>query len=163
MYDIAGQMVSKWARQGPEQAIDPTNDFTQLTLDSIAICAMGTRFNSFYKDKPHPFVDAMIFFLLESGRRAYRPTLMNDYVYRESKKKYWESIDAMKAIVRQSIKYRREHPSEKADLLNAMMLGKDPKTGATMTEENVINNAITFMVAGTVQNLVPIVWELINS
>ena len=49
MHEIACQMMSRWAREGPSHAIDPTFDFTKLTLDSIALCAMGTRFNSFFK------------------------------------------------------------------------------------------------------------------
>lgn len=49
MYDLASQMVMKWARFGGEEKIHVTDDFTRLTLDSIALCAMGTRFNSFYQ------------------------------------------------------------------------------------------------------------------
>lgn len=134
MRDIASQMVIKWARQGPGEAIDPTRDFTALTLDSIAICAMDTRFNSFYREKPHPFVQAMTFALAESGRRAFRPSVMNDYLYRASNKRYGESIEVMNAIARQAIKERQNNPSEKKDLLNAMVLGKDPKTGRGITE-----------------------------
>ena len=134
MYDIAAQMVSKWARQGPEQNIDPTVDFTKLTLDSISICAMDTRFNSFYRDNAHPFVEAMVYALRESGKRAFRPAFMNDYLYRGARQKYWESIEIMKATARQAIKERQNHPSEKNDLLNAMLLGKDTKTGKGMSE-----------------------------
>ena len=37
MHDIASQLVTKWARFGPEEKIDVTGDFTRLTLDSIAL------------------------------------------------------------------------------------------------------------------------------
>ncbi|KAL6712977.1 hypothetical protein ACLMJK_009532 [Lecanora helva] len=148
MHDIASQLVSKWARQGPEQVIDPTTDFTKLTLDSITMCAMDIRFNSFYRNEHHPFVKAMGEGLLESGQRAFRPSFMNDYVYRGANKKYWENIEVMRATARQAITERRNHPSEKKDLLNAMLLGKDPKTGKGMSEENIIQNCITFLVAG---------------
>ena len=33
---------------------------TRLTLDTIALCGFGYRFNSFYRDTPHPFVEAMV-------------------------------------------------------------------------------------------------------
>ena len=49
MHDIVCQLVSKWAREGSSHIIDPTVDFAKLTLDSIALCAMGVRFNSFLK------------------------------------------------------------------------------------------------------------------
>jgi cytochrome P450/NADPH-cytochrome P450 reductase len=37
MYDIGTQLVAKWARMGPEVAINVTDDYTRLTLDSIAL------------------------------------------------------------------------------------------------------------------------------
>jgi cytochrome P450/NADPH-cytochrome P450 reductase len=37
MQDIISQMVLKWARFGPDRAIDVPDDFTRLTLDSIAM------------------------------------------------------------------------------------------------------------------------------
>jgi cytochrome P450 len=32
--------------------------------------------------------------------------------------------------------------------MNAMLNGKDPKTGENLTEDSIINNMITFMIAG---------------
>lgn len=37
MYDIASQLVLKWERFGPHHDIKVTDDFTRLTLDSIAL------------------------------------------------------------------------------------------------------------------------------
>lgn len=48
MFDIATQLVLKWERFGPEYRIDPTDDFTRLALDTIALCSMHYRLNSFY-------------------------------------------------------------------------------------------------------------------
>ena len=142
MYDIACQLVSKWARQGPEEVIETTSDFTRLTLDSIAICAMDIRFNSFYRNENHPFVKAMAAGLLESGRRAFRPAIVNDYIYRSATKTFFENCDIMRATARQAIKERQNHPSQKNDLLNAMLLGKDPKTGQGMSEVSILTNTV---------------------
>jgi cytochrome P450/NADPH-cytochrome P450 reductase len=37
MKDIVEQLVLKWSRFGPENKINVTDDFTRLTLDSIAL------------------------------------------------------------------------------------------------------------------------------
>jgi cytochrome P450 / NADPH-cytochrome P450 reductase len=37
MQDIVSQMVVKWARFGGDTPIDASEDFTKLTLDSIAL------------------------------------------------------------------------------------------------------------------------------
>ncbi|TVY52167.1 Bifunctional cytochrome P450/NADPH--P450 reductase [Lachnellula cervina] len=147
MLDIATQMVVKWARFGSKEKIDVTADFTSLTLDSIALCAMGTRFNSFYHESPHPFVDAMLGLLSESGARAFRPSLAT-YFMGSVQKKYDADIATLRGIAGDLAAERRAHPDDKKDLLNAMLKGKDPKTGEGLTDESIINNMITFLIAG---------------
>ncbi|MCJ1431831.1 hypothetical protein MMC27_001186 [Xylographa pallens] len=148
MLDIASQLVSKWARYGSEKKIAVTDDFTRLTLDSIALCALDTRFNSFYREGMHPFVDAMLFFLSECGARSSRPAFVTNYIYRDSTRKYWESIEVMNTIALQVIKDRRTHPTDKNDLVNTMLYGSDPKSGKTLPDDNIVHNMITFLIAG---------------
>jgi len=147
MYDIATQLVAKWARMGSEERINVTDDFTRLTLDSIALCAMDKRFNSFYHEELHPFVNAMVDFLVESGRRPRRTRLERMW-NTEPQKKFERDIATMRAVAQEVIEYRRANPSEKKDLLNALLFGKDPKTGERLTDESIMNNMITFLIAG---------------
>lgn len=147
MYDIATQLVAKWARAGPEQKINVTDDFTRLTLDSIALCVMGKRFNSFYSEKLHPFITAMAGFLVESGRRS-RQTTIQAWFNRAKEQQYQEDIATLRSVAQEVIDYRRANPVDKKDLMNAMLFGKDPKTGERMTEESIMNNMITFLIAG---------------
>lgn len=147
MQDIATQLVVKWARFGPKEKIDVTSDFTRLTLDSIALCAMGTRFNSFYHENMHPFVDAMVGLLQESGARAGRPGIAN-YFMRSAQQKYDADIALLKKIAGDLAAERRANPDDKKDLLNVMLKGRDPKTGEGLTDESIINNMITFLIAG---------------
>jgi cytochrome P450 / NADPH-cytochrome P450 reductase len=41
MIDIASQMLMKWQRMGEDHLIDPVDQFTRLTLDTIALCAVS--------------------------------------------------------------------------------------------------------------------------
>src|SRR4051794_1542594 len=66
MIDIAEQLLLKWERLNADEPIDVPADMTRLTLDTIALCGFGYRFNSFYRDSQHPFVKAMIDSLGES-------------------------------------------------------------------------------------------------
>ena len=70
MLDIAEQLMDKWARLNPDDEVDVPADMTRLTLDTIALCGFGYRFNSFYRETPHPFVQAMLRTLGESQARA---------------------------------------------------------------------------------------------
>ncbi len=60
MLDIAGQLAQKWERLNPDDTVDVPADMTRLTLDTIALCGFNYRFNSLYRETPHPFVDAML-------------------------------------------------------------------------------------------------------
>ena len=69
MLDLADQLMDKWSRLNPGEEVDVAADMTRLTLDTIALCGFGYRFNSFYRDTPHPFVEAMVRVLAESQTR----------------------------------------------------------------------------------------------
>src|SRR4029077_18651345 len=60
MLDIANQLTDKWTRLNPGDEVDVPASMTALTLDTIALCGFDYRFNSFYRDTPHPFVEAMV-------------------------------------------------------------------------------------------------------
>lgn len=108
---------------------------------------MDTRFNSFYKEDLHPFVHAMVGMLAESGARARRPALVN-YFMRSAQAKFDADIALLKKVAGEVVAERRAHPSDKKDLLNAMIKGRDPKTGEALTDASIMNNMITFLIAG---------------
>lgn len=132
MHDIASQLVMKWARHGPDHKINVTDDFTRLTLDTIALCAMDYRFNSYYQDKLHPFISAMGDFLKTSGDRARRDQVTQMF-YRAETQKYWDDIALLRKTSLDVIKARKENPNDKKDLLNGMLNGVDRKTGEKMS------------------------------
>jgi len=112
---------------------------------------MDKRFNSFYSTEMHPFVDAMLGFLGEAGLRAQRPGFAT-YLMRSAQQKFDSDIHLLKDIAAEVVEERRANPNDKKDLLNAMLKGKDPKTGEGLTDESISNNMITFLIAGKMEN-----------
>jgi cytochrome P450/NADPH-cytochrome P450 reductase len=147
MHDIASQLVLKWARQGPEHRILATDDFSRLTLDTIALCAMDYRFNSFYQEDMHPFVKSMNNVLNERNQASQLSGMIKRLMpsHNEQVKK---DAQYQKTVSRELVQHRRDHPTEKKDLLNALINGKDPKTGASMRDELITTNMQTFLIAG---------------
>ncbi len=132
MQDIATQLVLKWARHGADHDIHVTSDFTRLTLDVIALCTMDYRFNSYYKEAMHPFVDALESFLETNAVRAKRSAVMQPLCVFENHT-YWGDIERLRDTAHKVIEERKKHPNEKKDLLNAMLHGVDPLTSEQMT------------------------------
>ncbi|KAH9899295.1 fatty acid hydroxylase [Cubamyces lactineus] len=147
MYDIASQMITKWERFGPRHVIDPCEDFTRLAFDTITLCAMSYRLNTFYSDQSHPFVKAMGDFLTECANRANRPPIMNTLM-RGSSAKYEADMKIMNDLVDELIEDHKKNPTEKQDLLSIMLNGVDQKTGKRMSDESIRMNLLTFLVAG---------------
>lgn len=147
MHEILTQLVLKWARYGPDYRIDAADDFTRLTLDSIAICAMDTRFNSFYTEGVHPFIKAMQEVLLEAGRRSVRPSFVKRLM-QSADQKYAADIEILQSTAQKIVADKRANQTDKKSLVNAMLNGKDPKTGEKMTNESIADNMITFLIAG---------------
>lgn len=148
MHDIASQLILKWARLGPQHKIPVTDDFSRLTLDSIALCAMDFRFNSFYHDDMHAYIQAMNVILNESNRSGQLGEMVSRLLSSSHGEEVAQSRSLMADTARELVQHRRDHPTEKKDLLNSLIHGRDPKTGSSMRDELIAANMQTFLIAG---------------
>ncbi|UJR17796.1 hypothetical protein I4U23_004695 [Adineta vaga] len=146
MMDICSQLILRWERFAGEE-IDVCDNLTRLTLDTIALCSFNYRFNSFYKQGKHRFVDAMVNVLIESGKRTERFFLQNLLMINTARR-YTDDIAYLHKICDDIVRERREHPNDANDLLNRMINGKDPETGYQLSDENIRYQMVTFLIAG---------------
>ncbi len=150
MLDIAEQMMLKWERLNSDDEIDVVHDMTCLTLDTIGLCGFDYRFNSFYRESFHPFIDAMNQALIESQERVRRLPFENK-VRLDRQHAMQANTDFMNQTVDRIIKERRESgedASAKQDLLSYMLSGQDKKTGERLDDLNIRYQIITFLIAG---------------
>jgi cytochrome P450/NADPH-cytochrome P450 reductase len=151
MLDVAEQMCAKWDRLNADDEIDVVHDMTALTLDTIGMCGFGYRFNSFYRDDNHPFVDAMVESLkIVMSERGYP---LEDVVRKDRIKKLEANIKYMNALVDKIVSERKVERAgredlPKRDLLDYMLDGVDRKTGTKLDDVNIRYQIITFLIAG---------------
>ncbi|KAJ0372993.1 hypothetical protein COL26b_008870 [Colletotrichum chrysophilum] len=149
MHDIAAQLAMKWARHGSSTPIPIGEDMTRLTMDTVALCSMGFRFNSYYREETHPFITAMYAVLKEAGDKGLR--VLPQVFYKKQDKKFKQNINMLRTTAREVLETRRSDPTGangRKDLLTAMLNTTDPVTGRKMTDDSIIDNLITFLVAG---------------
>lgn len=109
---------------------------------------MDLRLNSFYKDDLHPFIGSMVNVLVQCANRAERPDWLAA-LYRSANAKFDKDNAFLHAVAQEVIDKRRGMPkSDKKDLLDAMLNGEDPKTGEHLTDKTIVDNMITFLIAG---------------
>ena len=70
---------------------------TRLTLDTIGLCGFDYRFNSFYRDGNHPFVDAMFRALHTTMQTRGLP--LEDIIYRSEQRQLRDDIRYMHGMV----------------------------------------------------------------
>lgn len=178
MHDIASQLVLMWARKGPEYRIPVADKYvsgsimgfveselisrhsmSRLTLDTIALCAMDFRFNSFYQEELHSFIKAMNNILEARSNSQQLFTILQRLLPSHSEQ-LRKDDEYQNELCRQLVQHRRDNPTEKKDLLNAMIHGRDPRTGETMRDELIGAQMRTFLVAGKSKALLGLSVEL---
>ncbi|MCG5487237.1 MAG: cytochrome P450 [Sinorhizobium meliloti] len=149
MLDIAEQMMARWERFGPSTAIDVADNMTRLTLDTIALCAFGCRFNSFYQKEMHPFVAAMTGALDEASNRSRLPQRASKLMLLRNRR-FDADTKTLRNVANALIEERLSDPrlGERGDLLDVMLTAKDKETGETLSRENIGYQMITILVAG---------------
>ncbi len=147
MTDIAVQLIQKWARLNPDEAVDVPADMTRLTLDTIGLCGFNYRFNSYYRETPHPFINSMVRALDEAMHQMRRLDVQDKLMIR-TKRQFHHDIQAMFSLVDSIIAERRSGGRDEKDLLARMLNAEDLETGEKLDDENIRFQIITFLIAG---------------
>lgn len=146
MLEVALRLCAKWeASRGRE--IEVADDMTRLTLDTIALCGFGYRFDSFATPELHPFLQQMVRVLDEAMGRLTRLRAITRMRF-SANRRYAQDIAAMHALVDDVIRARKAAPGEARDLLGLMLEASDPVTGERLDDENIRYQVITFLIAG---------------
>ncbi len=149
MVDIAGQLMDKWSRLNPDDEVNVPQDMTALTLDTIALCGFDYRFNSLYRDTPHPFVAAMVRNLLEAQKEAKELPIQRKLrvqARRRVKEDQEFQINLVKGLI--ADRRRQGDAADNTDLLGRMLTGVDRSSGESLPDDNIIAQCLTFLVAG---------------
>jgi cytochrome P450/NADPH-cytochrome P450 reductase len=152
MLDVAEQLMLKWERLNPDDEIDVVHDMTALTLDTIGICGFGYRFNSFYREDNHPFVDAMVDALEISMSQRGLP--FEEIFTRPRQARLAGDAQYLNKVVDQIVHDRKEARAaqgdepQKKDMLDYMLAGVDRKSGERLDDTNIRYQIITFLIAG---------------
>ncbi|RVX40207.1 cytochrome P450/NADPH-cytochrome P450 reductase [Nonomuraea polychroma] len=145
--EVAEQLVASWAdRQGEDLPV--ADDMTRLTLDTISLTGFGYRFNSFDSPELHPFLQAMGGALTEAMLRNQQLPFVTR-LRRKQEETYRRDIATMQALVDDVIRRRRAGGATGSkDLLGLMLEASDPQSGARLSDENIRNQVLTFLIAG---------------
>ncbi|MFK0159638.1 cytochrome P450 [Streptomyces sp. NPDC090493] len=149
MVAVAGRLTDHWDRElAAGRWVDVPGDMTKLTLETIARTGFGHDFGSFERDRPHPFVTAMIGTLSYAQRLNSVPGPLAPLMLRQAARRNAADIEYLNRTVDDLVAERRRTGRGEGDLLDRMLETAHPETGERLSAENVRRQVITFLVAG---------------
>ncbi|MGW1981411.1 cytochrome P450 [Streptomyces collinus] len=149
MLTVAARLTGHWDRElAAGRPVDVPGDMTKLTLETIARTGFGHDFGSFERDRPHPFVRAMVGTLTYAQRLNSVPVPLAPLLLRGPARRNAADIAHLNRTVDGLVAARRRSGGGDGDLLDRMLATAHPETGERLSAENVRKQVITFLVAG---------------
>ncbi|WP_042220404.1 cytochrome P450 [Kutzneria albida] len=146
MLAVARELLARWDAR---DRVEVTPDMTRLTLETIGRTGFGYSFDSFQRERPHPFVSAMFATLRHAQRNLLRPPLVGDLLFRKADRRYDVDRAYMASVVDEVIRARVASGDQRTDDLLGLMLNTAHADGSgPLDEVNIRNQVITFLVAG---------------
>lgn len=143
MRDTANELIEKWKRNGPH-ATAPLGELQRLNLESTALTLFGRKLNCL--DGPeHPMLKAMEDATAEAIMRPTRPAVLN-LVHRS---KFKTAIRTMRRFASEIVQHRKSHPTDRKDLLSAMLDTEDPETKKKLTDSQVIDEIVSMPIGSS--------------
>lgn len=150
MVAVAGELAEHWDTHVDGAPVDVSSDMTKLTLETIGRAGFSYSFDSFHRERPHPFVEAMVRALTHAQRRTFRKVpLVSKLLYRKSDRQNEQDTGYLAQVVDEVIRQRRDSDAEgPEDLLEIMLRAAREEDPNRLDEVNIRNQVVTFLVAG---------------
>jgi len=137
MWEATMSMVYKWERLNPDEEITVYSDMVRITSDIIGSCCLDYHFQSFYRETPHPLIQALM-------------RTVEGAIFREQDAAQWKTDAAyLRQMVAEIIHQHRVNRTRANDvMLDQLLEGVDPQTGEKLTDEELEDQVITLLFAG---------------
>lgn len=150
MVEVAAELTERWDGHVGGAPVDVSSDMTKLTLETIGRAGFSYSFDSFHRERPHPFVEAMVRALTHAQRRTFRNVpFVSRFLYRRSDAQNAADTEYLAEVVDEVIRGRRDAVhSGPDDLLEIMLRAAREDDPNRLDEVNIRNQVVTFLVAG---------------
>ena len=142
--DCAYELTAKWRALGgtPVSAVGELN---RLDIETTTLCFYGRRLNNITGPES-PMIKAMNDSTSEAIKRPTRPKFVNSLFYQS---KFEKACKAMRKYGAECLEHRKANPTDRKDMLYAMMHAKDPETGQSFNDEQIIDEIVTMPIGSS--------------
>lgn len=143
--DCASELTAKWSTIGEASPVSTIDELNRLDLETTTLCFYGRKLNGLSGPEP-PMIKAMDKATSEAIMRPTRPRLVNWLFYQSG---FQKSSKAMRQYGADCLQHRKANPTERKDLLYAMINAKDPETGKSLNEQQIIDEIVTMPIGSS--------------
>lgn len=156
MVSYTNEMLDEWEGRDPDEIVDVSAEMMKLTLG----IAGEVLFSRDVRHEASDIGDALNLVMREAIERIINPLKAPLAVPTPTNLKVRKSMAVLEEIVQGLIDERRGHESDFSDLLTMLMTAEDADTGETMTDVQIRDEVMTFILAGheTTSNALSWAW-----
>ncbi|RWA13072.1 hypothetical protein EKO27_g2025 [Xylaria grammica] len=145
MRDITNELIENWKGLGVNNKIAPLGDLNRLNLEVTTYTLFGKRLNGLTGPE-HPALKGMEDSTSEAMKRPTRPGILNWLFYGGKLK---SATKTLRSYAAELVQYRKDNPTDRRDLLDALLTAKDPQTGKALTESEVIDEIVSMPIGSS--------------
>lgn len=143
MCTTAQEMMDGWTKSGG--VVSPFDQLARLNLETNTLVFYGKKLGALTGPE-HPMLQAMEDSTAEAVMRPTRPSIINTLLYG---RKFKNAIRVMREYATDVVQSRKNNPTDRQDVLAAMLNAKDPETGKGLTDSQVIDEVVSMPIGSS--------------
>ena len=143
--DCALELIAKWRASSGDSPVSAIGELNRLDLETTTLCFYGRKLNGLTGPEP-PMIKAMDGATSEAIKRPTRPGFVNWLFY---KSKFQKDTKAMRQYAAECLEYRKANPTDRKEVLYAMMNAKDPETSKSLNEQQIIDEMVSLPIGSS--------------
>jgi cytochrome P450 len=141
MSRAAQQFVDRWPAGGD---VDLDIECRKVAMQSLGRSVLGIDLN----ERADTIANCMHVASSYTADRALRPVRAPRWLPTVARRRAKAAVDAMRTITDEMVRACRADPTRDAPLVQALLAASDPETGRPLSDEDISNDLLIFMLAG---------------
>ncbi|KAK1573551.1 cytochrome P450 [Colletotrichum navitas] len=145
MVSTTNELLDKWKGLGPNHELSAIGELNRLNLEATTLALFGKKLNCLTGPE-HPMLKGMEDSTSEAMQRPNRPGFLNWLVFGG---KFKKATKTMRTYASDLVEHRRANPSDRKDLLAALINAADPESGKSLTNSQVIDEIVSMPIGSS--------------
>ncbi|MFN0217523.1 MAG: cytochrome P450 [Hyphomicrobium sp.] len=157
MFAAAEEQLARWRAEGASHVAQIDHDMTETTFTVIArtiLAGINEAEGAEVKRAGHAYLDPI------AWEVASALLLLPEWVWHPGKRRMRQAALDGRAVVQRLLDQRRKAGADGDDLVARMLMAENPNTGQPMTDEEIVDNLGTFLLAGHETTAKALTWTL---